>query len=160
MGRLAKVAIQFDRNVYGSFADDCFIYYDGPGSSLCMITGHADSTMAVAYVGGPPADQLEALGAEAAAALVLDRLEKAFGTKLRQYVTATDCTRWGSDPDVGGSYAIALAGHSGARSALAAPIANRLFFAGEATSVHHYAYAHGAYLEGRAAAERIVALLR
>ncbi len=159
MGRLAKVAIQFDRNVYGPFTDDGFIYHNGPDSSLCIIPGYADSTMVVAYAGGPLADELEALGVEGAAAYLLDRLEKVFDSKLWQYVTATDCTRWGSDPDVGGSYAIPLVGHSGARRALAEPIANRLFFAGEATSKHHYGYAHGAFLEGRAAAERVVALL-
>ncbi len=160
MGRLAKVAIQFDRNVYGSFTDDCFLYYDSPGSTICIITGYADFTMAVAYAGGPLADELEALGVEGAATYLLDRLERVFGSKLRQYVTATDCTQWGSDPDVGGSYAIAIGGHAGARIRLAEPIANRLFFAGEATSEHHYGYAHGAFLEGRAAAERVVALLR
>ncbi len=159
MGRLAKVAIQFDREVCRSFPDDRFIYYDGPGTSLNIITGYADSTMAVAYVGGKPADELEALGKEGAAAFLLDRLERAFGSKLRQYVVATDCTSWGSDPDVYGSYAIALAGHAGAREVLAEPIASRLFFAGEATSKHHYGYAHGALLEGRAVAERIVSLL-
>jgi len=160
MGRLAKVAIQFDRNVYGAFTDDCFLYYDDPDSSLSIVTGYADSTMAVAYAGGPLADELEALGVEGAADYLLERLEKAFGSKLRHYVTAADCTRWGSDPDVRGSYSIALAGHSGARTALAKPIANRLFFAGEATSEHHFGYAHGAFLEGRAAADKVAALLR
>ncbi|MCH7868301.1 MAG: FAD-dependent oxidoreductase [Myxococcales bacterium] len=160
MGRLAKVAIQFDRNIYGSYTDDCFVYYDSPHASMCIITGYGDSTMAVAYAGGPLADELEALGVEGAADYLLDRLEKVFDSKLRQYVTATDCTQWGSDPNVGGSYTIALVGHAGARVALAEPIENRLFFAGEATSEHHYGYAHGAFLEGRAAAEKVVALLR
>ncbi len=159
MGRLAKVAIQFDRQVYGSFTDDGFNYYDSPGISLNVITGYADSTMAVAYVGGTPADELEALGKEGAATFLLDRLETAFGLKLRQYVVATDCTGWGSDPDVCGSYSIALPGHAGARESLAEPVANRLFFAGEATSKHHYGFAHGALLEGRAAAEKVIALL-
>ena len=159
MGRLAKVAIQFDRNIYGSFTDDRFLYYDSPGSTMCIVTGYANSTMAVAYVGGPLADELEALGVEGSAAYLLDRLERVFGSKLRQHVIVTDCTQWGSDPDVGGSYAIAIGGHAGARIALSEPIANRLFFAGEATSEHHYGFAHGAFLEGRAAAERIVSLL-
>ena len=95
MGRLTKIAIQFDRNVYGPFTDDCFIYYDGPGLSLNIITGYADSTMAVASVGGSLADELEALDVEDAADYLLDRLEKAFDSKLRQYVTATDRTQWG-----------------------------------------------------------------
>ena len=154
-----EVAIQFDRKIYGAFANDGFNFYDGPGRSLHIVTGYADSTLTVAYVGGKLADDLEALGKEAAAGFLLDRLEQAFGLKLRQYVVATDCTRWGSDPDVGGSYASQLPGHPGAREALAEPIANRLFFAGEATSKHHFGYAHGAFLEGRATAEKVVALL-
>ncbi len=116
--------------------------------------------MTVASAGGSLADELEALDVDDAADCLLDRLEKAFDSKLRQHVTATERTQWGRDPDVRGSYSVATPGHSGARLALAEPIANRLFFAGEATSVHHYGLVHGAFLEGRAAAERVVALLR
>jgi monoamine oxidase len=114
----------------------------------------------VASARGSLADELEALDVQDAADYLLDRIEKAFDSKLLQYVTATDRTQWGCDPDVFGSWALAIAGHSGARLALAEPIANRLLFAGEATSVHHYGLVHGAFLEGRAAAERAVALLR
>jgi monoamine oxidase len=40
------------------------------------------------------------------------------------------------------------------RQALARPIADRIFFAGEATSVDHFGTTHGAYLSGlRVAAE-------
>lgn len=159
MGRLTKVAIQFDQKVYGSFSDDVLIYYDDPGALLNIVMGYANSTMAVAYVGGTPADELEALGTDGAVKFLLDRLERVFGSKLEQHVVAADCTRWGSDPDVGGSYAIQLPGHAGAREALSAPIADRLFFAGEATSKHHFGYAHGAFLEGQAAADKVTALL-
>jgi monoamine oxidase len=160
MGRLTKVAIQFDRNVYDRFGDDHFIYYNGPESSLNIIPRYMGSTLTVASAGGSLADELEALDVEDAADYLLGRLEKAFDSKLRQYVTAADRTRWGCDPDVGGSYSLAIAGHSGERRALAEPIANRLFFAGEATSVHRYGLVHGALLEGRAVAERVVTLLR
>ena len=159
MGRLTKVAIQFDQKVFGSFVEDVLIYYDGPGTSLNIVTGYADSTMAVAYVGGAAADELEALGADGAVAFFVERLTKVFGPKLEEHVVAADTTKWGSDPDVGGSYAIQLPGHAGARETLAEPIANRLFLAGEATSKHHFGYAHGAFIEGQAAAEKIVALL-
>jgi monoamine oxidase len=159
MGKLTKVAIQFDQKVYGSFTDDTLIYYDGPGTSLSIVMGYADSTMAVAYVGGAPAEELEAMGKDAAVTFLLDRLAKVFGPKLEQHVVAADITKWGSDPDVGGSYASQLPGCAGARKTLAEPIANRLFIAGEATSEHHFGFAHGALLEGQAAAKKITALL-
>jgi monoamine oxidase len=160
MGKLIKVAIEFDRNVYESFRDDCFIYYNGPGSSLNIIPGYMGSTITVASAGGSLADELEALDEEDAADNLLERLEKVFDLELRQYVTATYRSQWGRDPDVLGSWSLAIAGHVGARLALAEPIANRLFFAGEATSVRQYGLVHGTLHEGRAAAERVVALLR
>jgi monoamine oxidase len=69
------------------------------------------------------------------------------------------CTRWGSDPHVFGSYACALPGRADARAVLASPLGDRILFAGEATSQAHYGFAHGAYLEGQAAAERVIAML-
>jgi monoamine oxidase len=38
-------------------------------------------------------------------------------------------------------------------------LGDRILFAGEATSQAHYGFAHGAYLEGKAAAERVIDLL-
>lgn len=42
------------------------------------------------------------------------------------------------------------------RSALAAPVGDRLFFAGEATHPHYWATVHGAYETGVAAAREIL----
>jgi monoamine oxidase len=59
-----------------------------------------------------------------------------------------------------GSYSYALPGRADCRRALAAPIDDRLFFAGEACSEHDYSTAHGAYLTGVAAAEQAIAARR
>ena len=48
---------------------------------------------------------------------------------------------------------------SDARAALVRPIADRLFFAGEATSLDAFATAHGAHLSGITAVEAVVAVL-
>ncbi|MGH7061067.1 MAG: FAD-dependent oxidoreductase, partial [Stellaceae bacterium] len=52
-----------------------------------------------------------------------------------------------------GSYSYALPGHAGDRARLAAPVEDRLFFAGEATSPHFFSTAHGAWISGIAAAD-------
>jgi len=59
---------------------------------------------------------------------------------------------WASDPFALGSYSHALPGHADARATLAAPIDDRIFFAGEACSPHDFSTAHGAYETGVAAA--------
>lgn len=62
-------------------------------------------------------------------------------------------TRWGSDPLSRGAYSILPPGVMPAeRAALARPIANRIFMAGEATSGNFPAQVHGALLSGRRAA--------
>lgn len=66
-------------------------------------------------------------------------------------------SRWATDPWAGGSYSFTPVGATPElRDVLAAPLANRLFFAGEATNRYYYGTAHGAYLSGLRAAAEIV----
>jgi len=69
-------------------------------------------------------------------------------------------TRWNSDPFSFGSYSFSAVGANepSDRAAMAAPIgANRVFFAGEATSSKYPATVHGAFLSGIDAAGGVVA---
>lgn len=66
-------------------------------------------------------------------------------------------TRWGSDRYACGSYSFMTPGTTGKTiKDLVKPIDNRLFFAGEATSLHYPATVHGAYLSGIKAAKTLL----
>jgi monoamine oxidase len=65
--------------------------------------------------------------------------------------------RWAADPWARGSYSCALPGAADGRAVLAAPVDDRLFFAGEACSCHDFSTAHGAFLTGVVAAEQAIA---
>lgn len=68
-------------------------------------------------------------------------------------------TRWGQDPFAFGSYSTLGPGITeGMVKTLANPVADRLFFAGEATSLDFPSTVHGAYLSGIREAERITKL--
>ena len=69
-------------------------------------------------------------------------------------------TAWLQDPWARGSYSFALPGHADDRAVLAAPVDERLFFAGEATSPNFFSTAHGAWLSGITAAEAALASLK
>lgn len=72
---------------------------------------------------------------------------------------AVQLTRWASDPFAYGAYSFLRVGATSATvEALAAPVADRLFFAGEATSVDYPATVHGAFLSGEREARRIATL--
>ena len=66
---------------------------------------------------------------------------------------------WRQDEFARGSYSYALPGHADDRAKLAAPVDNRLFFAGEACSLNFFSTAHGAYETGLAAADAALATL-
>lgn len=73
---------------------------------------------------------------------------------------AWQITRWAADPFACGSYSYNAVGSSAkTRAALAEPVQERLFFAGEATSPDYPATVHGAYLSGQREARRILDLL-
>jgi len=75
--------------------------------------------------------------------------------------TAGLSTAWANDPQAFGSYSYQPAGAGFAeRRRLAAPVADRIFFAGEATSQDHPATVHGAYLSGLNAAKAVMATAR
>ena len=72
---------------------------------------------------------------------------------------------WGEPPcavlgmGVGTPASYARPGHADDRAVLAAPVDDRLFFAGEACSPNFFSTAHGAYMSGIAAAEAALASL-
>jgi monoamine oxidase len=55
-----------------------------------------------------------------------------------------------------GAYSHAKPGQAGARAVLAAPVEDRIFFAGEACSAHAFSTAHGAFETGVEAADRVI----
>jgi monoamine oxidase len=109
-----------------------------------------------AYFGGSLARDLETQGDAAFAAFATNQLAALMGGGIRQRLHPIAVSAWARDPDARGSYSHALPGHADARTVLAAPVAGRLFFAGEACSRHDFSTAHGAWRSGIAAAEAVL----
>jgi monoamine oxidase len=116
--------------------------------------------LVMGYLGGTLARELELAGSTAMTDFVLAELVAMFGSAVRQQITRTSATAWYTDPWSRGSYSAAHPGHAHRRADLAAPLDDKLFFAGEACSTHDYSTCHGAYLTGLAAADAVAATLR
>lgn len=113
--------------------------------------------MIEAYFGGQLAADLEAEGPDAFYAFAEDELADLLGSAFRLRLRRLSETAWGRDPFARGSYSYAIPGHAAARKTLAAPVEDRIFFAGEACSPNYFSTAHGAYLTGLAAADAAIA---
>ncbi len=111
------------------------------------------------YLGGELARGLEAEGPGSGFAFAVDELVNLLGSDMRKRLSLVAETRWGAAPWSRGSYSHVLPGRAGARQALARPIEDRIFVAGEATSADFYGTAHGAWMEGERAARQAAAAL-
>ncbi|GAA2722055.1 MULTISPECIES: NAD(P)/FAD-dependent oxidoreductase [Streptomyces] len=110
----------------------------------------------VALAGGPVARRLEAREDAAVVREALTALRGLYGEAVPEPV-AHRVTRWAADPYARGAYSFPAAGfRPGDHEALAAPVGDRLYFAGEATSAEHSSTVHGALLSGLRAARQLL----
>jgi monoamine oxidase len=120
---------------------------------------HMGHGLVEAFFGGSLAEGLELEAPGAFAAHAIDELTALFGSSFRRELTPIAESRWGVDPFTRGAYSHARPGQSHMRAELRRPVADRLFFAGEACSPHAFSTAHGAYETGVEAAEAVLAVL-
>lgn len=157
MGVFNKVALRFDKPFWP--AEPHFIMYAaeqrGAYPTFVNLLPYAGQPVLVCLV--PPSfeDALEDLSADEAQRGALAVLRTMFGNDVPEPAGVLQ-TRWKSDPWALGSYSFDQVGIQPAdRDQLAAPVDDRLFFAGEATSAQRYATVHGAYLSGLRAVEEL-----
>ena len=148
LGTHNRIGLLFDRDVFGP---DC------PRGGAFLLPGEEpvgfslrpfDQNYVTAFTGGRHAVWLERAGTAAAVDFATEKLGKIFGGAVTKHVTRHIVTAWTGDPWVRGSYSAALPGQGHQRAQLARPLDDRLYFAGEATSIDAHATAHGAYLTG------------
>lgn len=154
LGNHNRIALVFDGDPFGDDAPEHVIDLDGDVPMLLHIKPYGHP-FAVGATGGRFASWLERAGVEAAVENVAERLRRVFGGDVTRRLRGRIVTAWGTDPWTLGAYSTCLPGEAHQRAALAAPVDERLWFAGEATSREYFATCHGAYLTGVAAANAI-----
>ena len=99
-------------------------------------------------VAGRQARWLEKQPIEESENLMMSALTDTFGTNFKKKIIKFRASAWGDDPLIKGAYSASKPGCADQRKVLAMPIADRLYFAGEATSADAFCTAHGAYQSG------------
>jgi len=113
------------------------------------------------WITGRAAQELSDLGEKDGIGRALGWIGAAFPTSgVARRVQFSAMRDWIRDPWSRGSYSYTKPGAGAQRAALATPIQNTLYFAGEATQpAPHYQTVHGAYMSGRRAAAEIISSL-
>jgi len=158
MGAMNKLYLLFD----DMFWDDETLlnYVSDDGSPMWEIfnLNGLGKPILLGFTAGDHSRQLEQLSDDEIVADLMSILEKMYGDETLQPVDYIR-TKWVSDPFTKGAYSYIGVGATEADyAALAKPVMNRVFFAGEATYVDYLATVHGAYLSGLREAANISAL--
>ena len=160
-GNVNKVIFQFPYNFWGE-SNNIFIEREDRHAFTTWLSNEVVSGKPILYsfYSGDFSRAMEDKTDEFIIKKAMNSLRSAYGQEIpdpENYLI----TRWGKEPYILGSYS--SAGHNQddekLRTELGSPIASKVFFAGEATSLNEYGFAHAALYTGLREAERLKTLL-
>jgi monoamine oxidase len=159
-GPVIKVALTFSRPFWAEmkscrYRDAAFFFAPRAAFPTFWTSLPVRTATLVAWSAGPNAQRLQDLGESEILTEVLTSLRALFGRQ--DYLSLLESSAWHdwqSDPYARGAYSYVLAQGSGARQMLSAPLANTLFFAGEACDTQGEAATVGGALRSGAVAAR------
>lgn len=156
MGNFDIIAMEFAKPFWPYDVGAMYISHSSVCSMFFNIGYFLNKPILLGYVGGDTALKMEKENDNAIIKKLMNAFEK-FAKKDLDPPLKYFITRWGSDPWSLGAYSylpIHATPHD--RKLLAEPISNKVYFAGEATSMDHPATTHGAYLSGLRAAKQVL----
>ena len=142
MGPVLKVLLQFHEPFWETldherYRDGAFFHAPSAVFPTMWTQLPLRAALLSAWVGGPRALRLSRLSNDELIEQALASVETLFGTDsgVRQHWLGGSVHNWQTDPFSRGAYSYVLAGGGKGRKELARPLANTLFFAGEAADV-------------------------
>jgi monoamine oxidase len=159
MGSLEKVILRWEAAFWPPVADGAWLHLGATRGDFPLIldlSAFAGApTLALLYGGARAREALDTLDDEALVAGAVAAVGAALGVAVPPPLVAR-VTRWRSDPYSRGSYSFPALGQTlDDFDALAAPVADRVLFAGEATSRSTFGTVHGAVLSAVREAQRL-----
>ncbi|MDE0309743.1 MAG: NAD(P)/FAD-dependent oxidoreductase [Acidiferrobacterales bacterium] len=160
MGNYEHIWLEFSTPIAGLSPDTYVLNLadrqDGTFGASANVSG---SALTYFDVGGRLARDLSGLAEADRIDFALDRLRSVFGGEIDQLFVKGSASSWSTDPLTEGSYASARPGAFHLRDVLREPVADRIFFAGEACHQTMFASVAGAHLSGRETAQRVSGIL-
>jgi monoamine oxidase len=163
-GPVIKIMLQF-REAFWEELDGGRLnhaaFFHAPGASFPTFWTALPMRVPViaAWCAGPNATRLAGLDESHVVARALDSLESLLGNRrqIQTQLRAAHVHDWQADPFACGAYSFVTVGGGSARKALARPLQETLYFAGEATNSEEAATVAGALQSGERSARQICA---
>lgn len=159
MGMLAKIPLVIRGALFGLAPFTDLLLARRGRRDLYFLAFPFDTPLLIGFVGGDLGWELSAMGEAAAVDFAIQGLVEMFGADAARHVVGGGLTPWAWNPWTRGAYAAAAPGRFGARAALARPVGERLFFAGEALAGGLVQTCGGAFRSGARTAALVDARL-
>ncbi len=161
MGIYNNITLQFSKDFFGLGADRYVDYVTEDGSKAGgMLTNMSGTNLSYLYTGGDFGRELETAGVKAAVDWGVNEVANLYGSGAKRHFIKGNMTRWGQHPWTLGAYAAAQPGYYHMREELKKSIADKVFFAGEATHRMQWATCGGGLLSGIDAATEVAGILK
>ena len=158
-GPVVKVVLRFDSAFWEErYPEVSFFHCPGAFFPTFWNQLPRHAPFLVAWAGGPKADAHAGRPAGEVVRRALATLERLFGRRsgVESRLQNFRVQDWHADPFSRGAYSYVGVGGVGSRQALATPLADTLFFAGEATDTEQSGTVAGALESGRRAARELL----
>jgi monoamine oxidase len=155
-GSRDRIAIELPGNPLGLQRDELVLERAQTDHTAALLANVYGTTLCTVEVGGKFGAGLAAAGEPAMLAFALDWLTQLYGADVRKAIGRTSATRWNYEPWTLGASSAAAPGGQWARAALAEPIRDRIFFAGEATHETLWGTVGGAWASGERTADAVI----
>jgi monoamine oxidase len=164
LGPVIKVVLQFRRAFWaqlehGRFSDAGFLHAPQAPFPTLWTALPWRVPLLTAWMGGPRAQRLAGAPRSQLIDQALSSVQHVLdlGEQVADELIAGQVHDWGADPHARGAYSYLTVGAAQAPQALAQPLRDTLFFAGEATSSDHSGTVEAALQSGQRAARAIIA---
>lgn len=159
LGSRERIALELPGNPLALEASELVLEKAPSGRTAALIANVNGTALCTVEVGGRFGAGLAAAGEEAMTAFAREWLADLYGPEIGRAVRRTSATRWSHDPWTRGASSAAVPGGQWARAALAEPVRDRIFLAGEATHQTLWGTVGGAWGSGERAADAVLAKL-
>jgi monoamine oxidase len=156
LGSYDHIALELPGNPLVLQRDELVFEKAGSARTAAILANISGTTLCAIEVAGKFGADLAASGEPAMVSFALDWLTGLYGADMRKAVKRTSATRWNHEPWTLGAFSAAAPGGQWARAALAEPVRDRIFFAGEATHETLWGTVGGAWASGERAADAVL----
>jgi len=159
LGSYDHIALEIPNNPFGLRPDELMIEKAAGPRTAALLGNTTGSTLCLVEVGGRFGRELSAKGEPEMVAFAIDWLTNLYGSDIKNAIRRRHATRWNAEPYVRGAFSAAAPGTQPSRKVLMEPVANRIWFAGEAVHETLWGTVGGAWESGERAADGVMRAL-